>query len=83
MKTALTTLAAEQDSLARRIDINRHSSYNKLLRVTARVLAMYAREPISLKNATKTLTPDDISKAERFWIIDAQSVCIQSAEKME
>lgn len=81
MKTALTTLAAEQDSLARRIDINRHSSYNKLLRVTARVLAMYAREPVSLKNATKTLTPDDISKAERFWIIDAQRKMLTDVKK--
>lgn len=81
MKTALTTLAAELDSLARRIDINRHSSYNKLLRVTARVLAMYAREPISLKNATKTLTPDDISKAERFWIIDAQRTMLTDVKK--
>lgn len=81
MKTALTTLTAEQDLLARRIDINRHSSYNKLLRVTARVLAMYVRAPVSLKNATKTLTPDDISKAERFWIIDAQRKMLTDVKK--
>ena len=63
----------KDDSLAERININKDSSYKKLLRVTARVLSLYKRKPsTSLKNATKTLIPDDIAKAKTFWILEAQ-----------
>ncbi|CAB4037832.1 Hypothetical predicted protein, partial [Paramuricea clavata] len=51
------------------IDITRYSSYNKLMRVTARVIATASKNPKpSLKNTGKTLTPTDIQKAETFWI---------------
>ena len=44
----------EPETLATRINIDRFSSYWKLIRVTGRVLAIYKREPnISLKNACK------------------------------
>ena len=34
---------------------------------------MYQTEPKpSFKNAAKLLTPNDIAKAEHFWIIEAQ-----------
>ena len=63
----------KDDSLAERININKYSSYKQLLRVTARVLSLYKRKPSTgLKNATKTLIPDDIAKAKTFWILEAQ-----------
>ena len=73
IKVTLTTKCKINDSLATRIDIHRYSSYDKLTRVTARVLAMYEKNPVSFRNATRTLTPDDIRKAEEFWIKEAQT----------
>ena len=61
------------ETLATRINIDRFSSYWKLIRVTGRVLAMYKREPkISLKNACKRLTCTDGNDAEKFWFLEAQ-----------
>ena len=55
------------------IDIARYSSYTKLIRVSARVIAITQRKPKpSLRNAVRTLTPTDIEKAETFWIQKAQ-----------
>ncbi len=72
--TALTVATnTPKDTLAFRININKYSGYQRLTWVTARILAMYNRTPkATLKNATKTLTPDDIAKAEQFWILNAQ-----------
>ena len=62
-----------QDTLAGRIDITKYSNYNKLLKVTARVLKLYDRNPkTSLKNATRDLTPHDLERAELFWMRGAQ-----------
>ena len=55
------------------IDITRHSSYPKLIRVSAMVIATAQTFPKpSLKNAVKILTTTDIEKAETFWIKKAQ-----------
>ena len=63
-----------EDTLASRINIEKYSNYRKLLRVTARILAMYKKEPKpTLTNATRTLIADDIDNAERFWILEAQT----------
>ena len=72
VKTAMATnIEAFQDTLAGRID--KYSNYNKLLRVTARIVKLYDRNPkSSLKNATNDLTPHDLEKAELFWIREAQ-----------
>ena len=60
---------AVNDSLAKRINIDRFSTYNKLIHTTARILAMYNKtHKMTFKNASRPLTPDDISKAETFWI---------------
>ena len=68
-----TNIEAFQDTLAGRIDISKYSNYNKLLRVTARIMKLYDRNPkSSLKNATNDLTPHDVEKAELFWIREAQ-----------
>ena len=56
-------IEAFQDTLAGRIDISKYSNYNKLLRVTARIMKLYDRNPkSSLKNATNDLTPHDVEK---------------------
>ena len=74
VKTALAIkIEGFQDTLAGRIDITKYSNYNKLLRVTARVLKLYDRNPkTSLKNATRDLTPHDLERAELFWMREAQ-----------
>ena len=71
---ALNTEVAEVDDVSSRIDISRYSSYNKLLRVTARVLAVYKRLPSpSLLRLADEVTVNDIKEAEMFWIKKAQS----------
>ena len=67
------TAKEPQDTIATRINIQRYSSYTKLLRVTARILAIYKKSPkTSFKNATKQLLYEDILTAETFWIIQVQ-----------
>ncbi|XP_038055193.1 uncharacterized protein LOC119727400 [Patiria miniata] len=66
----MVAAANEVDNLASRIDISRYSSYDKLLKVTARVLAIYERR--NLRGATKVLTAEDIVQAELFWIKECQ-----------
>ena len=62
-----------KDSLAMRINIDRFSSYTKLLKVTVRVLAMCKKRPKpSFKNIAVSLTPEDIANAEIFWIFEVQ-----------
>jgi len=59
----------EDTQLEKRINIDNYSNFDKVLKVTARVLAMYQKMPrITFKNVTKVLTPEDITNAERFWI---------------
>ena len=71
-----------EDTLEKRINIDNHSNFEKLLRVTARVLAMYQKMPrITFKNVTKVLTPEDITNAERFWILQAQKIMHKDLKK--
>ena len=69
-KVVMVADAREADTLANRIGIHRYSSYDKLLRVTARILAMYNDKAFS--SATKVLTAKDIEQAELFWIKECQ-----------
>ena len=64
-----------KETLASRINIEKYSNYkNKMLRVTARILAMYNKElKPTLKNATRRLTAEDINDAERFWFLESQT----------
>ena len=72
----------EEDTLAGRININKYSNFEKLLRVTARVLAMYKKTPqATFKNITKELIPADITNAERFWILQAQKSMHEDLKK--
>ena len=65
----------EEDTLEKRIKIDNYSNFEKLIRVTARVLAMYQKMPrTTFKNVTEVLTPEDITNAEHFWILQAQKL---------
>ena len=71
-----------EDTLEKRINIDNHSNFEKLLRVTARVLAMFQKMPkTTFKNVTKVLTPEDITNAERFWILQAQKIMHEDLKK--
>ena len=64
-----------KDSLAVSVYISsyRYSDYTRLVRVTARVLAMFRTDyKPSFRNATRVLEPADVAKAERFWILQDQ-----------
>ena len=70
---ASINVANVEDTLAGRININKYSNFERLLRVSARVLAMYKKTPhATFKNVTKELILEDITNAERFWILQAQ-----------
>lgn len=63
----------KEETLSDRIDLDRFSKYWRLVRTTARVLAMYKRSPkLSLYNASNDLNSNDIGKAENFWFLEAQ-----------
>ena len=62
-----------ENSLTNRININRFSNYTRLIRVTARVIAMYRRNPkLSFKNATEVPDQSMLEAAELLWIYEAQ-----------
>ena len=68
----VTILKTANDNLVTTININRYSSYKKLLRVTARILLMYKKKPKpTFKNATKVLI-SDIEQAEIVSIKECQ-----------
>ena len=70
----LNSDGGEIDSIASRIDITRYSSYMRLLRVTARVLAVFKRSPVpSLYHLADIVNLDQLNEAEKFWIKEAQS----------
>ena len=73
-KVAATIINVTSDDLATRIKIDKYSNYKKLLRVTARILSMYRKDPkISFSNAIRLPEAKDIKKAEMFWIKDARN----------
>ena len=73
VRIVLAITKENEDNLAKRIDISRFSSYQRLLRVTARVLAMYDKSSKpSLKNVCKQLTAQDLEKAFMFWVQETQ-----------
>ena len=72
----------EEDTLAERINIDNYSNFEKLLRVAARILVMYHKLPrTTFKNVTKVLTPEDITNAEQFWILQAQKIMHEDLKK--
>ena len=72
----------EEHTLAKRINIDNYSNFEKLLRVTARVLAMYHKLPrTAFKNITKVKTPEDLTNAEQLWILQAQKIMHEDLKK--
>ena len=56
-----------KDSLAVRIDISGYSDSTRLVRVMARVLAMFRTDyKQSFRNAARVLEPADVTKVEQF-----------------
>ena len=67
-------LKVQQVERVQIVDINRFSSYNRLLRATARVLAVFKRNPRpSLLSLGNGISISNLEEAEEFWIKDAQS----------
>ena len=72
----------EEDTLGKRINTDIYSNFKKLLKVTARVLAMYQKMlRITFKNVTKALTPQNIINTERFGILQAQKIMHEDLKK--
>ena len=59
------------ESLAKRIDAERFSKWKVLKNTTARILQLYSRYK-SGGGHSSLLTPEDLEKAEIFWIKEAQ-----------
>ena len=56
------------------IDCQRYSSYDKLIAVTARIMAVFKKRPKpSLKNIATPLERIEINEAERNWILASQA----------
>lgn len=73
IKAVTVTTVITKDDITTRINIDNYSSYKKLLRVTARVLSMYRRDPKpTFLNVTKEPTAEDLRKAEVLWIKESQ-----------
>ena len=71
-----------EDFLTNRININWFSSYARLIRVTARVIAMYRRNTkLSFKNATEVPDQSMLEAAELLCIYEAQySIRLQAEQ---
>ena len=67
----MTVHVADNKPISEVIDIQRYSSYYKLLRVTSRVQAIF-NKPASLKNVSKIPNREQLRQAEELWIHDAQ-----------
>ena len=73
MKRGKVMTVTKRDELAERIDIKRFSTFQKLVRVTARVLSMYQHIPtLSFKNAALPVNGEMFERGELFWVKEAQ-----------
>ena len=55
------------------LDLQQHSSYDQLIRITARVQSVFKMSPLkSLKNISSIPSRQQFMEAEKSWIIDAQ-----------
>jgi len=71
-----------EDTLASRINGDRYSDFGKLIRVTARILAMYQRKPkSSFKHAGQSLILGDVAKAENSGLRKRKKACIKTLKK--
>ncbi|XP_033126819.1 uncharacterized protein LOC117124630 [Anneissia japonica] len=75
VKVVMVVDVQEEDSLADKINANRHSSYQKLLRVTARILRMYEKKRLS--SVADEITAEDLKRAEIFWVKESQKTMVK------
>ena len=61
------------ETLVNRIDITRFGTLRFLLNTTARCLMLYRRFCSSSENKTKDIQVSDVEKAEKLWIVAAQT----------
>ena len=70
---SIQTIPATPPKISHIIDIERFSCYNKLMRVTARILSIFKTDSKpSLSNMYQIPKRNAIQEAERLWIMDAQ-----------
>ena len=70
----MKTEVEEIESLAQRINIDRYSSYYKLIRVTCRIISCYKILPsLSFRNILMQPSPAELNCAMLFWVGEAQS----------
>ena len=79
-KSERTTLNVEEDSLAKRIKIERFSKLQLLFNTTARVLKVYERFRTDGAKTMK-IEPEDVTKAEKCWIKEAQRMMIEDVKR--
>ena len=67
----LITQTGDCTNISNVMDINKYSSYPKLLRVTAHVTSVF-KGKASLKNALRIPNRQQVKDAEKLWVRDAQ-----------
>ena len=67
----MLTQVTDEARITEIIDIQRYSSYSKLLRVTARVASAF-KPSASLRNVLKVPNRDEVKEAELMWIREEQ-----------
>ena len=72
----------DTDTHASRFNIERYSNFDKLLRVTARVLLLYQRTPKpSFQTAGKPFIPLDVTKANISGLWKHKGICTQTLKR--
>ena len=79
IQPVMTAINDSEDSLTARIDVSRFSSYQRLLRVTARVLVMYNKlSNLSFRIMCRPLNARDLQDACMFWVREAQILLLDT-----
>lgn len=72
----------EEGTLEKRINTDNYLNFEKLLRVTARVLAMYQKMPrTTLKNVTKVLILKILLMQNNSELYNHRKLCMKTVEK--
>ena len=63
------------------LDLDRFAKYNRVLRVTSRVMAVFKSPKPSLKKIAMMPNPDSLAEAEKYWIRTAQQMLDEDLQK--
>ena len=73
------------NEVADKINVNKYSKFKKLIEVTARIYSLFSKMYPGFKPSFRNIlvfpSPDDIAKAEQFWVKDAQQSMIEGIKK--